>query len=170
MFYVQLTSGGGNDMNHLKQVALLLLFIFATNLNAENKAVFKITVEDTFKDVYGRVYESLEEARFFVVFEPDIGKNISKFSERWGEDYNRSNITALRSMVFCNVWYANQISNRDPELLGLCPLHISLYERQGRTNILFNRPTLISKNSPAHELIEEIENLIIEAIKKGATK
>ena len=71
-------------------------------------------------------------------------------------------------MVFCNAWYANKVSNMDPDLLGLCPLHISLYENLGKTTILYNRPSIISKNSPGHELVKEIEAEVIEAIKKGA--
>ncbi|MFN2330189.1 MAG: hypothetical protein ABR612_14875 [Chromatocurvus sp.] len=36
----------------------------------------------------------LEEAKFFVVFEPDIGENLSRFAERWGEDHNRTGCPA----------------------------------------------------------------------------
>jgi hypothetical protein len=33
--------------------------------------------------------------------------------------------------------------------------------------VLFNRPSVIAKNSPAKELFIEIETDVIEAIKKG---
>jgi hypothetical protein len=117
--------------------------------------------------VYDKVYASLEDAKFFVVFEPNIGKNLSRFSEKWGSDYNQNNLTALRSMVFCNGWYANQVSNLDPNMLGFCPLHLSLIERDGETTVLFNRPSVVAKNSPAKELFIKIEAEVIEAIKKG---
>jgi len=124
-------------------------------------------VKKPVSEVYDKVYASLEDARFFVVFEPNIGKNLSRFSEKWGSNYNQNNITALRSMVFCNGWYANQVSNLDPNMLGFCPLHLSLIERDGETTVLFNRPSVIAKNSPAKELFIEIEAEVIEAIKKG---
>ena len=124
-------------------------------------------VKKPVSEVYDKVYASLEDARFFVVFEPNIGKNLSRFSEKWGSDYNQNNLTALRSMVFCNGWYANQVSNLDPNMLGFCPLHLSLIERDGETTVLFNRPSVIAKNSPAKELFIEIETDVIEAIKKG---
>ena len=155
-------------MNSLKRLVLLFFIVNASTVYAQNDAVFKITIDKALEKVYTSVYESLEEARFFVVFEPDIGSNLARFSERWGDDYNKNDLTALRSMVFCNAWYANKVSNLDPDLLGLCPLHISLYEKQGVTTILFNRPSTISKNSPAHALIKEIEEQVIEAIIKGA--
>jgi len=124
-------------------------------------------VKKPVSEVYDKVYASLEDARFFVVFEPNIGKNLSRFSEKWGDDYNQNNLTAFRSMVFCNGWYANQVSNLDPNMLGFCPLHLSLIERDGETTVLFNRPSVIAKNSPAKELFIEIEADVIEAIKKG---
>ena len=129
--------------------------------------VYRQQVDKPIKDVYSSVYKSLEDARFFVVFEPDIGANLSRFSEKWGENYNKNDLIAIRSMVFCNPWYANQVSNLDPDMLGFCPLHVSLIERDGKSIVLFNRPSVISKNSPARELLLTIEAEVIEAIQQG---
>ena len=70
-------------------------------------------------------------------------------------------------MVFCNGWYANKVSNLDPDMLGFCPLHLSLIERDGETTVLFNRPSVIAKDSPAKDVFIEIESEVIEAIDKG---
>jgi hypothetical protein len=121
--------------------------------------------------VYDAVYDSLEQARFYVVFEPDIGQNLSRLATRWGEDYNRNNLTAIRSMVFCNAWFANRVSNRDPNMLGICPLHLTVIERHNgdrpETTVLFNRPTAVAANSPARQVLENIESEVIEAIRTG---
>ncbi|HHJ35432.1 MAG TPA: DUF302 domain-containing protein [Gammaproteobacteria bacterium] len=129
--------------------------------------VFQLTVDKPIDEVYDSVYKSLEDARFYVVFEPNIGANLSRFSGKWGDDYNQNNLTAIRSMVFCNGWYANKVSNLDPSMLGFCPLHISLIERDGKTTALFNRPTVLAKGSPALDLFVTIENEVIAAIKAG---
>ena len=94
---------------------------------------------------------------FFVVFEPNIGANLTRFAEKWGDDYNQNNLAEIRSMVFCNGWYANQVSNQDPDMLGFCPLHISLIEKGGHTTVLFNRPSVMAGNSPAQALLRKIE-------------
>ena len=130
-------------------------------------AVYKQQVDKPVSIVYDRLYKSLENARFFVVFEPNIGKNLSRFSEKWGDDYNRNNISAIRSMVFCNGWYANKVSNLDPKMLGFCPLHLTLYEHEGKTTVLFNRPGAMAQDSPANELLKKIEGEVIEAIRQG---
>ena len=152
---------------HLFLLLWALLAIVPAYAAEAIDGVYVQHVKKPVSEVYDKVYASLEDARFFVVFEPNIGKNLSRFSEKWGSDYNQNNLTALRSMVFCNGWYANQVSNLDPNMLGFCPLHLSLIERDGETTVLFNRPSGVAKNSPAKELFIKIEADVIEAIKKG---
>ncbi len=153
-------------MSVLKRLVWFLGLLTAVSAHA-GPTVFQATVDEPLDAVYDRVYEALEEARFFVVFEPNIGANLARFKDRWGDDYNRNGLTALRSMVFCNGWYANRVSNLDPAMLGMCPLHLSLYEKGGKTTVLFNRPTVIAVDSPAKAVFERVEADVIEAIRKG---
>lgn len=145
----------------------ILLVSLLYSVNAIGGNVYKQTVNVSMEKVYPAVYKSLENARFYVVFEPDIGKNLSRFSEKWGDTYNQNNIDSIRSMVFCNGWYANAVSNADPDMLALCPLRISLYEKQGKTTVLFARPTVIAEQSAAKTVLLEVENEVIDAIKQG---
>lgn len=135
--------------------------------SGDNPAVYSQQVDKPVIAVYDKLYKSLEDARFFVVFEPNIGKNLARLAEKWGDDYNRNKISEIRSMIFCNAWYANKVSNQDPEMLGFCPLHLTLVEREGKTTVLFNRPSAIAQNSPAEELLLKIESEVIKAIQQG---
>ena len=148
---------------------LLVLMFSVSSVYAgdKNSGVYIKQVDKPLSEVYDNVYKSLEEARFFVVFEPNIGANLASFSKKWGDDYNQNNIAEIRSMVFCNGWYANKVSNLDPNMLGFCPLHITLIEREGKTTVLFNRPGIIAQNSPAKELLLTIESEVIEALQLG---
>ena len=166
-----------NKINHqheadmkklLMSIVLSLVFVSTSALAlADGSTVFEHTVNKPITEVYGNVYKSLEDSRFFVVKEINMGENLAGFAKKWGDDYNRNKLTAIRSMVFCNGWYANQVSNKDPKMLGLCPLHITLYEKDGKTTALFNRPTVIARKSRAREALKEVEDEIIAAIKKG---
>lgn len=146
---------------------ILMLPVMYVHAEENNPGVYKQQVDKPVSAVYDKLYKSLEEARFFVVFEPNIGKNLARFSEKWGDDYNRNNISAIRSMIFCNGWYANKVSNLDPDMLGFCPLHLTLIEREEKTTVLFNRLSVIAQNSPAKELLMKIESEVIEAIQQG---
>jgi hypothetical protein len=111
------------------------------------------------------LYETLEAKRFYVVFEPDIQNNLSRFAERWGEDYNRNQLEGIRAMVFCNGWYANSVGNADPDMLALCPLHLTLVQRQGATRILFVRPSVVAAGTAAEAVAREIEQAVGEAVR-----
>jgi len=152
----------------IRMAVLMLGFSISTvYAEAEIKGVYSQTVDKPVAAVYDKVYQSLEDARFFVVFEPNIGANLTRFSKNWGDDYNQNNLSEIRSMVFCNGWYANKVSNQDPNMLGFCPLHLTLIERNGKTTVLFNRPGVIAQHSPAEALLVKIESEVIEAIQKG---
>ena len=153
-------------MNLLKRLVLVSAFLFSASAMAQ-PGVFSITVNKPMTAIYNDVYTSLEDAGFYVVFEPNIGKNLAQFAKKWGADYNKNKLTGLRSMVFCNGWYANQVSNLDPMMLGFCPLHLSLIERKGKTTILFNRLSVFARGSKAQPLFKKIESEVITAIKAG---
>ena len=147
-------------------VVLCLLCVFMTHVYAGD-TVFQTTVEASIEDVYDSVSSALDENRFFVVFDVNMGRNMARFAERWGEDYNRNALEGIRAMVVCNIWYTNQVSNKDPSMLSLCPLTLTLIHKQGTTTVLFARPTVIAKGSPAEPVIEELEQEFIDAIKAG---
>jgi hypothetical protein len=74
-------------------------------------------------------------------------------------------------MVFCNAWYANQVSNLEPRLLALCPLHLTLYRTLYRTadttHIVFARPTVLANDTAAATLVTELEAGVVKAVQQG---
>ncbi|MFV1972764.1 MAG: hypothetical protein ACC648_03510 [Thiohalobacterales bacterium] len=150
-----------------RKLIFLWILLVAATARAELPGVLHWEVEQDLESTYKSVYKSLEENRFFVVFEPNIGTNLEGFAERWGDDYNRNGLSGIRSMVFCNAWYANAVSNVEPVLLSLCPLHITLFHREGTTSIVFTRPTHTGAGSKAGALLQELETDVSKAIEAG---
>jgi len=136
-------------------------------VQAELPGVLHWQVEQDLETVYDNVYNSLENSKFFVIYEANIGSNLARFSEQWGETYNRSQLQGIRSMVICNPWYTNEVSNQDPDMLVLCPLHLSLYQKGAVTHVGFTRPTHVGEGSDAMPLLKEIESVISNAVEQG---
>ena len=134
---------------------------------AVEPSVYVKKVKGDFSATYKKVFTALENNGYFVVFEPNIGKNLSHFEQRWGKNYNKNGLEAIRSLVFCNAWYANEVSNMDPEMLALCPLHVTLTHNKGVTSILFMRPSHVAVDSPAKKVVTELELDVIRAIEQG---
>ena len=129
-----------------------------------NPLVYDRTVPGEMDEVYKHVFTALENNSYFVIFEPNIGKNLSFSAKRWGDDYNKNKLKSIRSMVFCNAWYANKISNIDPSMLALCPLRLTLYTKDKQTHILFVRPGKVAATSKAHKVAKELEDDVIRTI------
>ena len=149
----------------MKIMAVVLLALAGmAQVYADNSRVRVWHIDKDLETSYDVVYKSLENNRFFVAFEPDIQGNISGFAERWGDDYNRNQLEGIRAMVFCNGWYANAVSNADPDMLALCPLHITLIQKDGATRVLFVRPSMVAEGSKAVSVATEIEQGVVKAI------
>lgn len=152
----------------MRPLAFWVISLFWLNPLAQaDPSVLVWSVDQNLDTTYKTVYNTLEKNRFYVVFEPNIQRNLSGFAERWGDNYNRNRLEGIRAMVFCNVWYTNEISNADPDMLALCPLHITLIQQEGRTRILFVRPSLVAANSKALAVAKELEKDIATAMEEA---
>ncbi len=129
-----------------------------------NPLIYDRTVPGDMNEVYKNIFTALENNSYYVIFEPNLGKNLSHFAKRWGADYNKNKLDSIRSMIFCSAWYANKISNIDPSMLALCPLHITLYSKNKKTHILFVRPGKVAATSKAQKIAKELEDDVIRTI------
>ena len=106
----------------------------------------------------------------FVVFEANIGPSISGFAKKWGDNYNRNKLTEIRSLIFCNGWFANEVSNIDTDMLALCPLKITLIEKNGNSTALFVLPSIAAGNSPAKVILKKLEDKVKAALTSAGFK
>ncbi len=144
----------------LRLTALVLFLLLASPAAAGTAAIHAAEIDRPIAAVYDRLKAALEEHKLFVVFEVDIGANLARFARGWGEDYNRNHLDGIRSLVFCNGWYANQVSNQDPDALALCPLKLTLVEKDGHTRALYVSPVTVTAGSPARPTARELERRI----------
>ena len=149
-------------------LAGLLLLVPAMTL-AGPVGVSTLTTSDPADKVYDRVYQALEEAKFWVVFEADMGSRMEKLGPDWGSDYNKNKLTFIKSMVFCNLSWTNQLANADPELLGLCPLHLTIYAYNGRTAIVWPRTSVMAQGSTGQDRALALEGELAAIIGGAVT-
>lgn len=151
-------------MNLNKLFFLIVSMAFSFSSIAANPAVFEKSAKIGLGAAVQAVTRKLDDAGYAIVDELPISENLKGMAQRWGEDYNRNRLEGFTALVFCNGWYVNQVSNLDPSLLGLCPLHLTLTHKAGVTTALFNRPTAIAAGSRAEKVLKEAEDEVIQAI------
>lgn len=149
---------------------LILISILSGTVRAEAGTpvgVFRWEAPFEVAETYDRVYKALEAEQFWVVFEADMGERMARFADRWGADYNRNGLSAIRAMVFCNIEWTNNIANADPALLALCPLHLTIYEHGGKTWLVLPRLSHVAQGSPGASRATELE-AVLRGIVEGA--
>jgi len=162
------------DRYKFRYVFLILSFLYLCACTSvikkpeQNDFIYKINVESEFDPLYDRTYKSLEDSNFYVVRELNIGATMKKNRKHWGENYNKNGFEEVRTLVLCNVWYANEVLNLDPDLIALCPLAVALLHKAGRTTIVYARRAPFAEGSAAHDILSEVDSKIIKAIKKAA--
>lgn len=147
----------------LRGLAALLLALCTLPALAGD-AILRYTANLPADTAYQKLYQALEDQGYYVIFEPNMGRTLAGMAERLGKDYNRNQLSTMRSLVFCNPTLTNRIANADPGLLALCPLHVSLTHKAGVTAVYFARPSVLAAGSPGAALVQSLESEIDQII------
>jgi len=152
----------------MKSTLIFLFALVSFNALAESPAVYEKSFDQNLDTAYKRVYKALESNGFKVVYEIDMQENLTKFAEKNAvKDFNLNKLEGIKSMVFCNGPLAVKISNADPAMLALCPLHLTLTQKAGHVTVLFVRPGVVAQGSKAEAPAKELEEKVIKAIESG---
>ncbi len=152
----------------MKSALMLLFTLISLNAWAESPAVYEKSFNQNLDTAYKRVHKALEDNGFKVVYEVDIQENLTKFAKKNAvKDFNLNQLEGIKSMVFCNAPLAIKISNADPAMLAMCPLHLTFTQKAGRVTVLFVRPGVIAQGSKAEASAKELEEKVIKAIEGG---
>ncbi len=143
---------------------LLACLMLAAPALAGSPAVYEKSARIDADTAYDKLNAALEKHGYYVIFEPNIGHNLEAMAAKLGADYNRNKLTTIKSLVFCNPRYANEMSNLDPAMLALCPMHVTLTHKGDTTSVYFIRTGMVTHGSPGDALGKKIEAEVIEAI------
>ena len=150
----------------MRPFLLLCLISLAGIPFATAGGIYSKTVNMDFDTAYKKVYAALEENRFYVIHEIDMGDSLARFKDKW-DDYNLNKLEQQKIMIICNGWYANQVGNADTNMLALCPMRVTLIHKQGATTALFARPSIFASDSKALPILQEIDGAVTGAIEQA---
>jgi len=138
-----------------------------TGANKENM-ISRQSVRKSIDDVYDNVMFELKNEGFSIVKEINIGHNLKKDSiEKKWKNYNKNKLVGIRTAIVCSGVTANSISNADPNMISICPLHVTITQKGEWTKVDFVRPSMIAKGTRAEKVAVKLENRLNSAIHKG---
>ena len=140
---------------------IIIISVLMTSLMASD--VYSLTLNEKTSNVYPKLIKAFKKNHLIIVSEIDILNKFRKagLPKKFGSEFNTKNLTAIKAVIACNGFYGNYIANADPEMLALCPVRVTLIEKNGKTTLLFVKPTSVSKNSKAYNIIRKLESKVI---------
>jgi uncharacterized protein (DUF302 family) len=148
----------------MRLFTFLALLGLALSAWAASPAIVERSARLPAEAAYTQLYDALEQNGFYVIFEPDMGRTLAGMADKLGADYNRNQLSTMKSLVFCNPRVTNGIANADPALLALCPLHLTLTHKDGVSTVYFVRPSVIAAGSPGEAQAKKLEADIVKVI------
>ncbi len=149
-------------MKKLLFVCLLVISVWGSKTN-----VFSITYSSSVDTVESNLLEHFKSARLVVPWKLDILEEFKKkgLDKKFGKKFNIANLTAVRTIIACNGKFGNMIMSADPVMMAYCPIRITLIEKDGKTTVLFVRPSSAPQDSKAYKMLVKLEKKVIKAIK-----
>lgn len=152
----------------MKKILVLALGCLVTlSAHASSTAIYEKSAKMSLSDAVSHMESALKSHKFKVVTEVPVSKKLAMHAKEWGAKYNENHLEGITSIVFCNGGIANAVSNKDPELLAACPLHLTIIEKDGVATALFTRPTAIGGGSSAGPVLDKLEKMVTAAIDAG---
>ncbi len=128
--------------------------------------VYTVTYNNTIDKIEQNLLEGFKNAGLVVPWKMDVlGEFKDKgLDKKFGKKFNTSNLTGVKTIVACNGKFGNMIMNTDPTMMAYCPIRITLVEKDGKTTVLYVRPTTAPKDSKAYPVLAKLEKKVIKAI------
>ena len=144
---------------------LLLTLLLATGLFA-SPAIHKTEINQSIKDYYPLLKKSIQDNHMNVLYELDLLDKFKKsgYAEKFGKSFNRNNIEAIKTLLLCNGFVGNQVSNIDPDMMVLCPIKITLIQSNGKTTVTFIKSADMSPNEEVAKLLKTLDQVIVNTI------
>jgi len=145
---------------------LLILLALTATLFAQNVYVKKFDMPMSV--VEKNLENSFSSNNLIVISQIDIlGKfKAAGLEEKFGKDFNTNKLTGIKAMIICNGGFGNAVANADPEMMGFCPVRITITEKDGKTSVIYVKSSAPT-SSKAYETLQKLDKAVIESIESA---
>lgn len=146
---------------------ILLACILAVSMWAAPETnVYSVTYNSDMDTVEKNILNHFKTVKLVVPWKLDILEEFKHkgLDKKFGAEFNKNNLTSVRTIVACNGKFGNMIMNTDPAMMAYCPIRITLIEKDGKTQVLYVRPSSAPRSSKAYKILVKLEQKVIGAI------
>jgi uncharacterized protein (DUF302 family) len=148
---------------------IILVCLMALSLWGAKSNVYTVTYNSSIDTVEKNMLDTFKAKKLVVVWQLDILEEFKKkgLDKKFGAKFNTAGLTSVRTLVACNGKFGNNIINADSRMMAYCPVRITLTEKDGKTTVLFVRPSSAPRDSKAYKLLVKLEKKVINAIEES---
>ena len=146
---------------------ILLACIFSMSLWAAPMSnVYSVTYNSDMDTVEKNLLTHFKSVKLVVPWKLDILEEFKHkgLDKKFGKKFNTNKLSSVRTIVACNGKFGNMIMNTDPAMMAYCPVRITLIEKDGKTQVLYVRPSSAPRDSKAYKILVKLEKKVIKAI------
>ncbi|HEY9202864.1 DUF302 domain-containing protein [Sulfurimonas sp.] len=151
-------------MRKILLACLLTLSVWAAESN-----VYKVSYNAPVDKVLDNMLAKFKQEMLVVVWQLDILEEFKHkgLDKKFGENFNKAGLTAVKTLVACNGKFGNDIINQDSDMMAYCPIRITLTEKDGVTTVLYVRPSSAPRDSKAYQSLVKLEKKVTKAIEES---
>lgn len=148
---------------------ILLACLLTVSVWAAESNVYKVSYNAPVDKVLENMLAKFKQEMLIVVWQLDILEEFKHkgLDKKFGENFNKAGLTAVRTLVACNGKFGNDIINQDSDMMAYCPIRITLTEKDGVTTVLYVRPSSAPRDSKAYQSLVKLEKKVTKAIEES---
>ncbi|TKI69620.1 DUF302 domain-containing protein [Sulfurimonas crateris] len=152
-----------------KMRKILLACLLTVSVWAAESNVYKVSYNAPVDKVLDNMLAKFKQEMLVVVWQLDILEEFKHkgLDKKFGENFNKAGLTAVRTLVACNGKFGNDIINQDSDMMAYCPIRITLTEKDGVTTVLYVRPSSAPRDSKAYQSLVKLEKKVTKAIEES---
>lgn len=145
---------------------ILLTCLLSLSLWASQSNVYVATFNNPISEVQENILIQFQVENLKVVWQLEILDEFKKhgLDKKFGKNFNTTGLSGVSTLVVCNGKIGNAVMNADANMMAYCPVRITLTEKDGKTSVLFVRPSSAPKDSKAYPALVKLEKKVIKAI------
>jgi len=148
----------------MKTIILTILLTLSANLFASD--FYTKVIYEPIETYYPKFKAAIKKNHMNVLYELDLIKQFKDkgYPAKFGKEFNTNKLDGVKTVLVCNGYVGNQVSNIDPIMMALCPIRVTLIKEGGRTTVVFLKHSSVSAPKKIKDLLITLDNVIINTI------
>lgn len=148
----------------MKKIVLGLLLVASSLFAIDN--VYKRVVNESYDSYLPKLKKEMEINHINVISEIDLVQRFTQagYDKKFGKDFNKNKLEKATSLVLCNGYIGNQVSNIDINMMAFCPIKLTVLSQGGKTIVLYVKSAPNASNKKVVPLLNKLDTVVINTV------